>query len=159
MNEIKVDHFFKNVADNSEYSLEEVSKVYRHYRRMIEKDFKKSIIIDLHKLGTFILKPVVATNVWKDFVKNSIHHKHKEKPTEHDLKVNDLLEETIEEIENKLKKLSKYEKHKTVFQRFQEHTSNFRGDYERWLEERVRGGDSKFQDVGLQQLSTKLKLR
>lgn len=159
MNEIKVDHYFNEIAKESGYTPEEVSSVYKHYRRTVEQDFKKSTIIDLHKFGSFIFMPVAATNSWKNLTRLEIQMEKKEDKSEQDLSLEKLSKTLTEEIKSKLKKLSTYEKHKTVYQRFQEHTTNFRRDYELWLEEKLRGGDSKFEDTGLQRVSKKLKLR
>ncbi len=157
--EIKIDNFFREIAKEMGLPFEQVEEVYRHYRRKMEQEMKEKSLFNLYKFGRYQVKPIEATNAWKEFVKNELSIAMCEEKSDFQKRIEVHSKLLSKEIENKLKTISQNEKHKTVYQRFQEHTSDFRRDYQLWLEERARGSNQPFEDTGLQRVSKKLKLR
>ena len=153
---IKIDYYFKEIAKELNLPVEDVESIYRHYRKHVEDEFKTKAIIDLYKLGKLITSPVLVRKDWERITKNIIYDETL-KPEAVGSEIYNSNVSLQKKLEDKIEKISTYEKYHTVKEHFEESSSNFRRDYKEHLERRVRGEDSRGETGDLSPMPEELR--
>jgi hypothetical protein len=157
---IKIDHYFKEIAKETGVPIEDVVSVYRHYRKSVEQQFKESVIIDLYKFGKFQLSPTWTIRNWERITKVVIHRSLNKTPEE--LEEDKIYQSYLtlqNRLEDKIEKITNYEKFKVYKERFQEFSRDFRRFYQQLVEGRACGADCSEAIRNLSSLPKKFRQR
>lgn len=155
---IKIDYFYKEIAKELNIPVDDVVSVYRHYRNHIEDEFKSCVVVDMYKFGKFSLAPIWTTNSWDAITRRIIWNELTMSPEELEEDVMQKVNLSLQiKLEEKIEKISKYEKHHRVKERFEEHTLNFKRDHKQSLQEKINRGDFPGATLNLQTVPEELR--